>query len=100
MGSNTKSQSFGEPEQWEFDYPWEVVKTAFWLWSMSGFQRLPTQEEVKQYDPRYLSDIKLAYQIYSHQNNESAPMKLLEHWSAMRGNEDEDIGISDILKGE
>lgn len=82
------SQTFGEPDEWEFDYTWEVVQTAFWLWAMSGFQRLPTQNEVMEYDPRYISDMRLAHQIYSHQGNQSAPMKLFEQWQAFNQNPD------------
>lgn len=82
------SQVYGEPEEWEFDYPWQIVQTAFWLWSMSGFQRLPLQSEVMSYDPRYISDLKLAHQIYSHQGNQSAPMRLFEQWQAFNQNPD------------
>lgn len=86
--SGKSNQVFGEPEKWEFDYPWSVVQTAFWLWSMSGFQRLPLQTEVMEYDPRYISDMKLAYQIYSHQGNQSAPMRLYDQWQAFNQNPD------------
>ena len=86
--SGKPSQVYGEPEEWEFDYPWTIVQTAFWLWSMSGFQRLPLQTEVMSYDPRYISDLKLAHQIYSHQGNQSAPMRLFEQWNAFNENPD------------
>lgn len=82
--SGKDSKTFGEPDEWEFDYPWEVVQTAFWLWSMSGFQRLPTQDEVMSYDPRFVSDLRLAHQIYAHQGNTSVPMRLFENWEAFQ----------------
>lgn len=97
--SGKSNQTYGEPEKWEFDYPWQVVQTAFWLWSMSSFQRLPIQDEVLQYDPRYISDLRLAHQIYSHQGNQSAPMKLFEQWEAYNQNPDGyKAGISDLVK--
>lgn len=82
MGSSTKGSSYGEPEEWQFDYPWDTIQTAFWLWAMSGFQRLPIQEEVMAYDSRYISDMQLAYQIYSHQTNDNAIMRLYEEYNS------------------
>lgn len=86
MHTSDKSGSFGEPDFWRFDYPFDILQTAFWLWAMSGFQRLPTQDEVMAYDERYLSDIKLMYQIYSHQGNQSLPMQLLEQYEHAQKN--------------
>lgn len=78
MGAKKGNEVFGEPEEWEFDYPWSFVKTAFWLWAMSGFQRLPPQDEVWSYDPRYIDDMKLAHMLYAHQTNESPLMRIME----------------------
>lgn len=94
--SGKGGQTFGEPEEWEFDYPWDVVQTSFWLWAMSGFQRLPTQTEVMEYDPRYISDMRLAHQIYSHQGNQSAPMRLFEQWQAFNNSDSHAAGISSL----
>lgn len=86
MHGGAKNNTWDEPDEWEFDYEWSVVQDAFWLWSMSGFQRLPSQDEVLAYDPRYLSDIRLAHQIYSHQGNSSAPQQMLEQYLAYSAN--------------
>ena len=82
MHGGQKDNTWDEPDEWEFDYQWSVIQDAFWLWSMSGFQRLPNQEEVLAYDPRYMSDIRLAHQIYSHQGNNSAPQQFFEQYLA------------------
>lgn len=50
----------GEPQSWQFDYPDELWWTGYWLWKMSGYTHLPNQFEVAQYDPRWISDMKLA----------------------------------------
>ncbi len=71
---------YGEPDEWHFDFPWDEVQIGFWLWVMSDFKHLPTQQEVQQYDPRWISDMKLAYKIYSHQGNNSAAMNRVEQW--------------------
>jgi len=62
---------FGLPERWQFDYPWSLVKTGFWLWMTSGFEKLPTQEQVMAYDPRWITDMQLMYQIYAFYKNDS-----------------------------
>lgn len=91
---------FGEPDEWEFDYPWEVIKDSMWLWSMSGFQHLYNQDEIMAFDPRYISDMRLAYRLYSHQGNQTAPMKLLEQWQSLnQGNEDAKSSISSLFSG-
>lgn len=84
MHPSTNSHVYGEPEEWEFDYPFEVIQTAFWLWAMSDFHRLPTQDEVLSYDPRYISDMKLAHTIYSHQGNKSTVMQQYEMLQAQQ----------------
>ena len=78
MHQSDGNSSYGEPVYWRFDYPFKILQTAFWLWSMSGFQRMPTQDEVLEYDDRYLSDMKLLYNIYAHQGNQSLVMRLFE----------------------
>jgi hypothetical protein len=86
MHSTGDKKTFGEPDKWEFDYPWDIVQTGFWLWAMSGFQKLPTQDEVQAYDPRFISDMRLAHLIYSHQGNSSPLMKLFENWMQFQEN--------------
>lgn len=76
---NTSSGVFGEPEEWEFDYPFKTIKRAFWLWSMSNFTRLPNQDEVMSYDDKYFDDMQLAMTIYSHQNNNSYVMEMFQN---------------------
>lgn len=74
----TKAQGqFGLPQSWKFDYPWSMVKIGFWLWMVSGFERLPTQQEVMAYDPRWITDMQLAYQIYSFYKTESPLFDIL-----------------------
>ena len=80
--SSSGNTTFGEPEEWSFDYSWEVIQTGFWLWAMSDFKHLPTQDEILRYDKRYLSDIRLAYTIYSHQGNNSPIMQIFEQLTA------------------
>lgn len=63
---------------WHFDYAWEIVKIGFWLWAMSGFKRLPHHTEVLSYDPRWISDMQLAHQLYSHKKNSSPVMQMGE----------------------
>jgi hypothetical protein len=82
MHPSKGNEVFGEPEKWEFDYSWDVLQTAFWLFSISDFKRLPTQDEVLSYDPRYISDIKLMYWLYSYQGNQSAVMKMFTELEA------------------
>ncbi len=55
---------------------------------MSGFKELPNQEQVGKYDPRYISDMKLAMHLYSHQHNNSPVMKMYEQWEAFNENPD------------
>jgi hypothetical protein len=86
MHATGKNDQYGEPDEWQFDYSWDILQNAFWLWSMSGFQRLPTQEEVMNYDPRYISDIRLMHMIYSHQGNNTAVMQLYQQWEAFQEN--------------
>lgn len=38
---------------------------------LSGFERLPSQDEVLEYDPRWISDMHLAYKLYAVQTNKS-----------------------------
>lgn len=45
---------------------------------MSGWQELPSQQKVLEYDPRYISDVQLAYTIYRHQTNNSVDMQVFE----------------------
>lgn len=84
--SGKDNSAYGEPERWEFDYPFEQVQTGFWLWAMSGFQRLPNQDEVSKYDKMWISDMKLAYQLYSFMGNQSPVMKLFEEHTAYTNN--------------
>lgn len=79
---DTGQQVYGEPDEWEFDYPWEFLQVAYWLWHMSDYKHLPTPEEVAKYDPRYISDMKLMVQIGMHQRNSSPLMRMLDQWQA------------------
>ena len=73
-----KSQGvFGLPDKWKFDYPWSMVKIGFWLWMVSGFERLPTQKEVMEYDPRWITDMQFAYQIHSFYKTDSPLFDIL-----------------------
>ncbi len=75
---SSKSQgTFGLPEAWSFDYPWSVVKIGFWLWMVSGFERLPNQQEVMAYDPRWITDMQLAYQMHDFYKNRSPLFDIL-----------------------
>lgn len=76
---------FGLPEKWEFDYSWALVKIGFWLWMTSGFERLPTQEDVMRYDPRWVSDMQLAYRIYSFYKNDSPLFNIMDQAGNDRG---------------
>ena len=81
MGSKGDSNAnYGEPERWEFDFSWQLVSTGFWLWAMSDFRRLPTQSEVAAYDPRWISDLRLAHSIYAHQSNNEPVMRMFDEY--------------------
>lgn len=73
---------YGEPDEWEFDYPFNFLQIAYWLWAMSDYKHLPSQDEVARYDPRYISDIRLMVQISSHQRNNSPLMRMFENWQS------------------
>lgn len=64
------------------------MQIGFWLWAMSGFKRLPTQDEVLAYDPRWISDMRLAHQLYDHQTNQTAVMQLFDQYMAFQENPD------------
>ncbi len=72
------TEVYGEPEKWEFDYPFDFVKLAFWLWKMSDFRHLPSQDEVAKYSSAYISDMKLAQWLYSHQGTENPMQKMVD----------------------
>ncbi len=73
---------FGEPEKWEFDYPWEKVRAGFWMWAMSGFTKMPTQDEIDLYDKRWVDDMRLCMTIYRHQGNNSPEQRMVESFIA------------------
>lgn len=53
------------------------------MWAMSGFRRMPHVWEVQEYDPRWVSDMQLASQLYAHQKNDSNVQTLAEKlWKA------------------
>lgn len=37
----------------------------------SGFEKLPTQDEIMAYDPRWITDMQLMYKMYSFFKNDS-----------------------------
>lgn len=80
FASSGQQDVFGLPEEWDYDYPFEMVKTGFWLWAASKFQRLPTQDEIGKYDPRWISDMQLAYMKYSFYRNDSPLFGILTNW--------------------
>ena len=45
---------------------------------VSDFQRLPSQDEIMRYDPRWISDMQLAHRIYSFYGNRSPLFQILE----------------------
>jgi len=67
---------FGEPEEWSFDNPVPLVKTGYWLWKLSGLQRLPTRQEVLSYEDSWITDMQLINTLYEFQNNKT--LKKLE----------------------
>ncbi len=69
---------WGEDEEWWFDYEWEHVKIGVYLWCLSGWQRMPTQDEVLALDPKWFSDLQHARKIMMHQANKSPMMQMLE----------------------
>jgi hypothetical protein len=73
---------YGEPDEWEFDYPFDFLQIAYWLWAMSDYKHLPSQDDIAKYDPRYISDMRLMVQISSHQRNNSPLMRMFENWQA------------------
>lgn len=86
--SQTSDKVYGEPDSWTFDYPYDFLQTAFWMWFMGDFKRLPTQDEVYAYDPRYISDMRLMYHIYAHQSNHDPIMNMYDSWNAYHDDPD------------
>lgn len=72
------SSTFGEPEEWHFDYPWEILKTAYWIWAMSDFKYLPHPDEVMAYPREWITDMKLMMNISGHQTNTRPEQKLVD----------------------
>lgn len=100
LAETNTTGNFGEPDAWEFTHEWSFIQTAFWLWAMSDFTRMPNQEEVKAFDPEYLSDMKLAYNIYSHQKNTNPVMYLLEQYESFQQNPDAVRQQNNLLKAQ
>jgi hypothetical protein len=73
------------PEEYQFDWPFDIIKVAWWLWAMSDFQRLPTQDEIMLYDARYISDMQLASEIYAYTHNQHPLMRAVEAFHARGG---------------
>lgn len=70
--------TFGEPEEWHFDYPWEILKTAYWIWAMSDFKYLPHPDEVMAYPREWITDMKLMMNISGHQSNTRPEQRLVD----------------------
>lgn len=67
---------------------------------MTDFQRLPSQDEVSKYDPRYVDDMKLMYNIYSHQKNTDPVMFLFQQWEQFQENPEAMKAQNEIMKSE
>jgi hypothetical protein len=50
------------PEEFKLHYHARMVQIGYWLFKMSDYQHLPTQDEIGSYDPNWISDIKLAHE--------------------------------------
>lgn len=72
------SDSFGEPEEWHLDYPWDILQTGYWLWAMSGYQTLPHPDDVMRYPKDWITDMKLMRNIAGHQTNQRPEQKLID----------------------
>lgn len=65
---------------------------------MSGFQKLPTIDEVKSHDPRWISDMQLAQQLFAFQQNNSPVYQQAEKAQAQKA-ENENQGMFGWLMG-
>lgn len=65
---------------------------------MSDFTRLPTQNEVAEYDLAWISDMRLMQQLYSHQNNNSPVMKLYQEYIDYKENPAAHRAQNEMLK--
>lgn len=70
---------YGLPEQYAFHYPKSLWKIGFWQWMASDFKYMPTQDEVGRYDPRWISDMQLAYTIYRFYANKDQKFQIMEN---------------------
>lgn len=55
---------------------------------MSDFRHLPTQDEVRRYDRRWIDDMKLAHTLYAHQGDNSFEMLMMEKLEAAKQRKD------------
>lgn len=81
---SSSSKAFGTPEEWEFDYDWARVKVALWVFILSGFKVLLTQDEAGRYDPRWVDDIKLGLTFYSFVTNDHPIVRMLDEALAFK----------------
>ncbi len=77
---NNHEDVYGLPEDFEFDALWEEVRVGFWLWKMSGFQHMPTREEVRALDPDWVGDMQMGSIIYAYMNNDSTLFYMAEEY--------------------
>lgn len=67
-----------------------MVRTGLWLWWLGDWKQPPTQDDVRRYDPRWLSDLQLGYRLFARGQNKTAPMKIFEEMMAMQGRKNAD----------
>lgn len=75
------SEVFGIGDDWRFDYPNKLpqLKIAWQLGAACKFTRIPTEQEVGDYDPRWVSDVLLLQKISDWVTNDSAPMQIFNN---------------------
>lgn len=69
---------FGIGEDWRHDTDPDDARWGWYLWHMSGYQRLPTRDEVAALDHEWLSDVFFNEQIFRWLSNKSGIMGVFE----------------------
>lgn len=85
-----KREIFGIGDDWRFDYPPDDVHRGWQMWKSSGYAVFPSYEDAIKHDPKWISDIMLAQEIYDWVNNDSTAMQI-----ANRQNGNENVNSPD-----
>lgn len=72
------------PEDSEYDYPWEQVQFAYWLFKISRRHIFLNQDEAAAFDPKWVDDLRLAMLEDGYMSNSSAFIAMAEEYAEQR----------------